>query len=93
MRVFSGRLLLYTGCMSAPLKVPLEFDQLPVEQRLAYVQALWDRIAVHPENVPVPLEHQQVLLERIATYTAGSASSGRPWSEVRDQLLAEIDRS
>ena len=55
--------------MSAPLKVPLEFDQLPVEQRLAYVQALWDRIAAHPENVPVPLEHQQVLLERIATYT------------------------
>jgi putative addiction module component (TIGR02574 family) len=79
--------------MSAPLKVPLEFDQLPVEQRVAYVQALWDQIAAHPENVPVPLEHQQVLLERIATYTAGAASSGRPWSEVRDQLLAELGRS
>ena len=79
--------------MSSPLKVPLEFDQLPVEQRLDYVQALWDRIAAHPENVPVPPEHQRVLVERLAAYTAAGAPSGRPWSEVRDQLLAELGRS
>lgn len=40
------------------------FDQLPAAERLRLLLELWERLAAHPENVPVPeaqldeLEHR-----------------------------------
>jgi hypothetical protein len=51
--------------MSTNLKVPPGFDEAPKEQRIAFVQELWDRIAKDPERVPVPVEHQQLIGERL----------------------------
>lgn len=78
--------------MSANLKVPREFDDAPREQRIAFVQELWDRIADSPECVPVPSEHRRILDERLAEFRA-NPQAGRPWTEVREQLLARIRRS
>ena len=78
--------------MSANLKVPPGFDAAPKEQRIAFVQDLWDRIALDPERVPVPPEHRQALDERLNEYRA-NPKSGRPWSEVRDQLLVKLRRT
>ena len=78
--------------MSTNLKVPPGFDDAPKEQRIAFVQELWDRIAQDPERVPVPIEHQRILEERLKEYRA-SPKTGRPWSEVRDQLLAKLRRA
>jgi putative addiction module component (TIGR02574 family) len=79
--------------MTSPIAVPLEFDRLPVEERIAYVQALWDRIASDPDSLPVPAEHQRVLVERLSAYAASSDSSvDRPWPEVREQLIVELNR-
>jgi putative addiction module component (TIGR02574 family) len=75
--------------MSANLKVPPGFDNAPKEQRIAFVQDLWDRIAQDAERVPVPTEHQRILDERLDAYRA-DPQAGRPWSEVRDQLLAKL---
>jgi putative addiction module component (TIGR02574 family) len=75
--------------MSAELKVPPEFDTAPKEQRIAFVQELWDRIAQDPERVPMPPEHQRLLEERLTEYRA-NPRSGRLWSEVREQLLAKF---
>jgi hypothetical protein len=36
------------------LPIPSEFDTASKEERIAYVQALWDRIAQDTESVPVP---------------------------------------
>ena len=72
--------------MGAKLKVPPEFDTVPSEQRIAFVQELWDRIAQEPKNVPIPDEHKRILDERLSAYRA-NPQSGRSWSEVRDQLL------
>jgi putative addiction module component (TIGR02574 family) len=77
--------------MSTNLKVPPGFDKAPKEQRIAFVQELWDRIAQDPERVPVPVEHQQILEERLKEYRA-NPKAGRPWSEVRDQLLTKLRR-
>jgi putative addiction module component (TIGR02574 family) len=77
--------------MSANLKVPPEFDKAPKEQRIAFVQELWDRIARDPERVPVPEEHKRILDERLKEYRS-NPTAGRPWSEVRDQLLAKLRR-
>ena len=78
--------------MSTNLKVPPEFDKAPKEQRIAFVQELWDRIARDPEKVPVPVEHQRILEDRLKEYCA-NPKAGRPWGEVRDQLLAKLRRA
>jgi putative addiction module component (TIGR02574 family) len=78
--------------MSANLKVPPGFDDAPKEQRIAFVQELWDRIAQDPERVVVPLEHQQLLDERLKEYRT-DPQAGRLWSEVRERLLAKLRKA
>jgi putative addiction module component (TIGR02574 family) len=78
--------------MSSNLKVPPGFDDAPKEHRIAFVQDLWDRIALDPEQVPIPAEHQRILDERLKEYRA-NPEAGRPWSEVRDQLLTKLRRA
>ena len=75
--------------MSAHLKVPPEFDALSSDEQISFVQDLWDRIAQHPERVAIPEEHRRILDERLRDYAA-NPSAGRPWSEVRDELLAKL---
>jgi putative addiction module component (TIGR02574 family) len=78
--------------MSTSLQVPPGFDNAPKEQRIALVQELWDRIAQDPESISVPVEHQRILEERLKAYRA-NRRTGRPWSEVRDELLAKLRRA
>lgn len=68
---------------------PPGFDDLSVEGKLDYVQLLWDRIAAKPDEIPVPDWHRQLLDERLAAYEA-SPHEGRPWQEVRDELLRRL---
>jgi putative addiction module component (TIGR02574 family) len=50
---------------SLPIPPP-GFDALSVEEKIEYVNSLWDRIAIRPEEVPVPDWHRQILEERLA---------------------------
>jgi putative addiction module component (TIGR02574 family) len=68
---------------------PAGFDELPVEEKLDYVQSLWDRIAAHPEDLPVPLWHQRVIEERLAAHRADPAAA-RPWEQVREEVTAKL---
>jgi len=68
---------------------PPGFDDLSVEGKLDYVQLLWDRIAAKPDEIPVPDWHRQLLDERLAAYKA-SPHEGRPWQEVREELLRKL---
>jgi putative addiction module component (TIGR02574 family) len=55
------------------LRVPIPppgFDDLSADERLDYVQRLWDEIAADAEQVPVPEWHYQVLEERLDAYVA-----------------------
>jgi hypothetical protein len=63
----------------------LGFDDLTTEEQLDYLEALWDRVAAHPERVPVPDWHRQLIRERLA-----SRSPGRPWSEVRRDIEEKL---
>lgn len=59
---------------------------MSVEEKIDYVQALWDRIAANETQVPVPDWHREVLGERLADHMA-NPSAGRPWEEVESDLL------
>ena len=75
--------------MALPAMPPPGFDELSLEEKLDYLQALWTRITAHPEDVPVPDWHRTVIAERLAAHRAGQGSS-RPWEEVRRDLLAQL---
>ena len=77
---------------STPLQVPPGFDEAPDEQRIAFVQELWDRIAADPQRVPVPPEHRRILEELFAAYATDS-HPGRAWSEVREELLSRLRKA
>jgi putative addiction module component (TIGR02574 family) len=47
---------------------PPGFDDLSVEEKLDYVQSLWDHIATRPEELPVPDWHQRVIEERLEAH-------------------------
>jgi putative addiction module component (TIGR02574 family) len=68
---------------------PPGFDALSVEEKLDYVQALWDRIATRPEELPVPEWHQRVIEERLAAHRA-DPDAARPWEQVREEVTAKL---
>jgi putative addiction module component (TIGR02574 family) len=75
--------------MAQPAIPPPGFDELSGEEKLEYVQALWDRVSEHPEDVPVPDWHREVVAQRLAAHRGGDMTS-RPWSEVREDLLTRL---
>ena len=68
---------------------PPGFDELTVDEKLDYIQSLWDRVAANAEAVPVPDWHLDLIEERLRVGRE-HPSSGRPWSEVRDDLRARL---
>jgi putative addiction module component (TIGR02574 family) len=59
---------------------------MSVEDKIDYVQSLWDRIAANEAQVPVPEWHREILAERMEAYRA-NPEQGRSWEEVEAELL------
>ena len=59
--------------------------ELDVDERLEFVQALWDSIAEVPESLPLTDREREILDERLDTYYR-DGEAGSPWSEVRTRL-------
>ena len=64
---------------------PPGFDDLSVDEQLGYLEALWDRIAAHPDRVPVPDWHRRTIKERLQ-----ADSPSRPWDEVRSDIEKKL---
>ena len=75
--------------MGEPLSVPPGFDEMPVDDKIDFVQRLWTRIAKDPAHVPSPAWHARVLDERLAAMKR-DGSRGVPWSEVRADVQARL---
>ena len=76
--------------MSKPIPSPPPgFDDLSVEERIDFVQSLWDRIAATPEQVPIPEWHRRIIQERLASYRA-NPTAGRPWVDVRADIAGKL---
>lgn len=68
---------------------PPGFDGLSVDEKLDYVQSLWDRIVANPDAVPVPDWHLKVIEERINENRA-NPHPARSWDEFREELRAKL---
>jgi putative addiction module component (TIGR02574 family) len=76
--------------MSKPVPLPPPgFDDLSVDDQIAYVQSLWDRIAATPDQVPVPEWHRDVRDERLKDYRA-DPDAGATWDVVRERLRDKL---
>lgn len=68
---------------------PPGFDELSTEEKIEYVQALWDRLAATPEQVPVPDWHLRVLDERLDSYRTKPAK-GKTWEQVQKKVRRKL---
>ena len=71
------------------MKIPPAFEDATLEERIEFVQMLWDEIARNPGSVPVTDEHRAILDERLRAYERDQ-DSGEPWGVVRDRILADL---
>jgi putative addiction module component (TIGR02574 family) len=63
---------------------PPGFDALSVDQKIEYVESLWESI-LEQSDVPVPDWHLELIRERLDAYRA-APSAGSSWDEVRAEL-------
>ena len=76
--------------MSEALPIPPPgFDALSIDDKIDYVQWLWDRIAARPEDVPVPDWHREIISERLARIETARTKAKRG-EEVEREITAEL---
>ena len=68
---------------------PPGFEDLNAEEKVQYLQDLWDYVASDSSKAPVPEWHRGILDERLAEYHA-APDQGKSWPQVRDQLMREL---
>jgi putative addiction module component (TIGR02574 family) len=76
--------------MAKPVPLPPGFDDLSVDEKIEYLQSLWDRIAAGPETIPVPDWHREVLDERVKDVEA-NPQAGESWEAVQGRLRKTFD--
>jgi len=64
---------------------PAGFSKFSKAEQIRYLQALWDRIAESPGEIPVPESHLALAEERLAEYRR-DPSRAQPARDVLDRL-------
>ncbi|MFQ5828614.1 MAG: addiction module protein [Candidatus Methylomirabilia bacterium] len=64
---------------------PAGFSELLKAAQIRYLQALWDRIAERPGEIPVPESHIELAEQRLADYRRDPGRA-RPAQDVLDRL-------
>ena len=67
-----------------PVNIPSVLDLSPAE-KLQLVEDLWDDLAAHSEDIPVPEWHKAEIDRRAANLKAHPAS-GLTWEEVKRRV-------
>ena len=75
----SGSTVSYNGSMDRP------FEQMSAAEKILYVQDLWDRIAEHPEDVPITPKQREELRRRLDAFRANPADSV-DWAVAREAM-------
>lgn len=63
---------------------PPGFDALSVDEKIEYVESLWEQI-VDRDELPIPDWQRELLQERLEAFRS-DPTAGRSWSEVRADL-------
>ena len=69
--------------------IPAGFDDLSPEDKIEYIQGLWERVVSHPEEVPAEDWQRELVAERLNAFRAGKTTT-RPWREAGNDLRASL---
>ncbi len=76
--------------MAKPVRLPPPgFEDLSIEEKIDYVQSLWDYIAADVDTVPLTEWQKQLLDQRLAAYEK-DPDAGVPWEELRERLRSKL---
>jgi len=78
------------GAMGASLK-SLGIDRLPVEERLALVEDIWDSIAADSAALPLTDAQRAELDRRLAEHET-NPDDVVPWEELRESMTERLKR-
>jgi len=70
---------------STAITEPAGFSQLSKAEQIRYLQALWDRIAENPGDIPVSESHLRLAEERLAEHRKDPARV-QPAHDLLDRL-------
>jgi len=77
--------------MANPVPLPPPgFDDLSVDEKIDYLESLWDRVAASPETIPVPDWHRDIIGERMKDLDA-NPDAGDSWEAVQKRLRKKLD--
>jgi putative addiction module component (TIGR02574 family) len=68
---------------------PPGFAELSKAEQVRYLQALWDRIAENPDDLPVPDSHLEFAEQRLAEYRR-DPTRARSAYDVLDRLAQKL---
>jgi hypothetical protein len=60
-----------------------------VDEKLDYLQSLWERIAGGAVTIPVPDWHHEIVRERLEDRVA-TPDAGEDWAVVRDRIRKKL---
>ena len=63
-----------------------QYKTLSNSEKLLLVEEIWDEIAQHADDLPVPAWHKAELDRRYEAYRR-NPRAGSPWSEVKSRIL------
>lgn len=64
---------------------PIDYSHLSNAERILLAEELWDSVAAHPDNIPVPPEHLAELQRRLAIADRGEMTYSS-WPDVKRRL-------
>jgi putative addiction module component (TIGR02574 family) len=77
--------------MAKPVPLPPPgLDDLSIDEKIDYLQSLWDRTAASPEAVPVPEWHREILDQRLKDLE-DNPEAGDNWDVVQERLRRKLD--
>lgn len=74
--------------MSKPMAIE-DLTKLPVSDRLKLIEELWQSLETDEADVPVP-DWQRAELDKRLDAFERDPIVGRPWPEVRSEILASL---
>ena len=68
---------------------PPGFDDLSADEKVEYVQDLWDRIAAEPDDLTIPDWHRQIIEDRLTDHRA-HPDQVVTWEETEAEVLSML---
>jgi len=72
------------------MSTEISLDKLTVAEKLALMERLWDDLSRHPEDVPSPQWHGDVLAERMAAVRDGRTDFVN-WDDAKRRLRERLE--